>query len=166
MDNSGRSADTRRLVGRALAEEAWSVAREVDPERLGLKVKAVETALAERGILLGGSGKPSVLSSALNGDQRQFEGLGRGFWLWRPWSPEAGLPSAGLAGASLADEAYPIARTLDPAQRGLHYGRIVSELQKSGVSIQGSNAGQTVYAALRDASDWFEWLGSGRFRWR
>jgi hypothetical protein len=46
----------------------------------------------------------------------------------------------------------------------VHYERIKELLQASGVKIRGGNPGDTVFTALQNANDWFEWTGSGTFR--
>lgn len=65
---------------------------------------------------------------------------------------------------ALAEEAYLVLSREDPRREGLHYEEIKRHLVEQGVKIRGGNAGNTLFSALQNATQWFEWVGSGRFR--
>lgn len=149
------------LVGRRLAEAAHLVCREVDEQRQGLPVGEIESALKAKDILIGGEEPRNTLSTALNKHQDLFARVGPATWAWTPPSFD---PTKGLSGAALAEEAYLVLSKHDPTRQGLHYELIKKLLRESGVQIRGGNPGDTVFTALQNAGQWFEWVGSGVFR--
>ena len=154
-------ASSGPLVGRRLAEAAHLICREVDEERHGLPVAEIESALKAKEIDVGGGDQRSTLSTALNKHQDLFARVGPATWAWTPQSFD---PTKGLSGAALAEEAYLVLSKHDPNRQGLHYELIKKLLRESGVQIRGGNPGDTVFTALQNASQWFEWVGSGVFR--
>lgn len=151
------------LVGRSLALAAHSFCRAADPVQSGLRNAEIERILDAAGVVVGGNVPRQVLSTALNGSQDLFVMAPGDTWRWIEAVPPRG---AGLSGQALAEEAYRIAMREDPGQDGLHYEIIKSFLIDDGVTIRGTNHGKTVFRSLQLADRWFEWISSGKFRWK
>jgi hypothetical protein len=151
------------LVGRALALAAHPLCRARDPGRAGLVVAEVEAALTSAGIDIGGKTPRQVLGTALNNSQDLFGQAPGSRWVWiEPIAPRG----EGLSGLALAEEAYPVAMRLDPSRQGIHYETLKLALLDDGVIIRGTNPGKTMFGSLQGASRWFEWVSSGKFRWK
>lgn len=153
--------DEQTLYGLRLAELAQELARGLDPERKGLSVAEIQAALESHGERIFGDEPRNTVSWSLNASQHRFDRVGRGRWVWK-----ATASTEGLRGTLLADEAYRVARDLDPEQAGVHYEEIKAAILAEGSPIGGTNPGNTLYGVLSNAKEWFEALGSGRFRWR
>jgi hypothetical protein len=152
--------DLEDLNGDGLAEAAQAAARRLDPDRQGLHHSVLLKAVRDEGHTIRGN-DAVTLQSALNGAQHRFTRTGRGIWTWIETRSVDGLSAE-----ALLDEAYLLAKRLDPGREGVHYGRLASDLEKSGVQIAGGNAGKTLFSVLKNSDQWFETLGEGRFRWR
>lgn len=151
------------LVGRDLALAAHPVCRAADPDQRGIPIGEIESAVTSADIEIGGITPRQVLGTALNNSQDLFEQAAGGRWRWIEPVPSKGL---GLSGLTLAEEAYVIAMREDPARLGLHYGRLKQFLIDDGVIIRGTNQGKTLFGSLQAATQWFEWVSSGTFRWK
>jgi len=148
-------------TGRPLAEAAHAICRNLDPDRRGLPLGDIVAALESSGIVIAGADRRKTLGSALNKHQDLFVRVGPATWSWTPPSYD---PTKGLSGLALAEEAYLVLSRHDPKREGLHYEEIKRLLLEQGVQIRGGNAGNTLFSALQSGSQWFEWVGSGRFR--
>jgi hypothetical protein len=151
------------LVGRALALAAHPVCRTTDPDLRGLIIAEVEAALIASGIEIGGKTPRQVLGTALNNSQDLFDQAPGSRWRWIEPVASRG---EGLSGLALAEEAYPVAMRLDPDRAGLHYESLKTALIDQGVIIRGTNPGKTMFGSLQAATRWFEWVSSGKFRWK
>lgn len=151
------------LVGRALALAAHPLCRAADGERNGLTISEIEALLSPAGVTVGGRDKRKVLHTALNNSQDLFEQAPQYRWRWL----EPRLPTGeGMSGRALAEEAYRLVISADPGRQGLHYEHIKTLLIEDGVEIRGTNPGKTVFQALNQAKQWFDWVTSGKFRWK
>lgn len=157
------SDESATLNGRRLAEAAYPVCQELDPEQKGLHLQAIEEALAQRGVPIAGAVARQTLSNALNKHQDLFVQGAQSTFVWTPPSYD---PAKGLSGAALAEEAYRVVAVHEPARTGMRYGKILSLLLEEGVQIRGGNRGNTLFTALQNAKELFEWVGSGTFRLR
>jgi hypothetical protein len=162
---STSAPDKGELFGTALAEEAHRLARRLDPKAQGLYIGVIEDAIEGSGARIRGDNPRSVLSSALNRQERMFRRTGRATWTWL--APAAGTElTAGLSGVPLADAAYALARRLDPKQAGIHYETLKERLEREGTPVRGPNRGHTFRGAIGRAPDRFEALGRGMYRWQ
>ena len=151
------------LVGRQLALAAHPLCKAADPEQEGLKTAAIIELLDESGHEIGGRNRPQVLRTALNNSQDLFRIGANWTWFWiEPVDPEG----EGLSGLALAEEAYRLMMRSDPERNGMHYEAIKQLLLDNGVIIRGTNSGKTVFRALSNAKQWFEWTKSATFRWK
>ena len=148
------------LFGDRLAAAAQVHARRLDPERKGVRVAVLLEAVQQAGDTVRGDPKVS-LASALNHAQHRFSRVGQGLWAWKETET-----TDGLSGTSLLDEAYLVAKRLDPDRVGVHYETIKAAIQEDGARIAGGNPGNTLFNVMRNASTWFEAAGDGLFRWR
>jgi hypothetical protein len=159
-----RKRERRRmtgLTGQPLVEAAHAVCRELDPDRRGLPLVQIEAALTSRGIAIARADARKTLGNSLNKHQDLFVRVGPATWSWTPPSYD---PRKGLSGMGLAEEAYLVLSRRDPGREGLHYEDIKLLLIEEGVHIRGGNPGNTLFSALQNAKQWFEWVGSGTFR--
>lgn len=148
------------LFGDQLAEVAQGHARRLDPERLGLHTSVIQDAVQAAGTSIRGDA-PVTLWNAMNKAQHRFTKTGRSTWTWKETEPKDGL-----SGAALLEEAYLVAKRLDPDRKGAHYEAIKAAILDDGARIAGGNPGNTLFSVLKNAKDWFEPAGDGRFRWR
>jgi hypothetical protein len=147
------------LFGDQLAAVAQEEARRLDPARSGLHQSLIlDAVLATRNTIRGNAA--TTLSTALNHAQHRFDRVGRGTWAWKETES-----TDGLSGLALLDEAYLVAKRLDPEQKGVHYEQIKAALLADGVRIGGANPGNTVFGVLSQDARWFKALGAGLFRW-
>jgi hypothetical protein len=149
------------LTGRQLAETAYPVCQELDPEAKGLKPQVIHEALVARGIAIAGANPRQTLNSTLNKHQDLFKGGPNYTWVWTEPSYD---PTQGLSGAALAEEAYRVMAVHDRDRSGMHYGKLLRLLLDEGVLIRGGNRGNTLFTALQNADHLFTWVGSGTFR--
>lgn len=147
------------LFGDQLAAAAQAQARRLDPGRAGLHQSLILDAVLATGDTIRGNAG-TTLSTALNHAQHRFDRVGRGMWAWKETES-----TDGLSGVALLDEAYLVAKRLDPAQKGVHYEQIKAAILADGVRIAGTNPGNTVFGVLSQDARWFEALGAGMFRW-
>lgn len=147
--------------GRPLAEVAHATCQEVDPNQQGLLVADTQAELALRSVEIAGTDRRRTLSTALNKHQDLFRRVGPSTWAWTSPGFDRRL---GLSGSTLAEEAYLVLTKHPQGRVGLHYEEIKGLLQAAGVMIRGGNPGNTVFTALQNADEWFEWTGSGTFR--
>lgn len=148
------------LFGDALAAVAQELARHLDPERKGLHISLIQQAVEKSGASIRGDARVTF-GSALNKAQHRFVRVGTGTWAWK----ETGS-TEGLSGTALLDEAYLVAKRLDPDRAGLHYETMKAEIQNDGARIAGGQPGNTLFSVLNNAHRWFEAIGDGLFRWR
>lgn len=151
------------LVGQALAKAAHPIVRSADPDGRGLLIAEIEAAVLAAGIEIGGKSSRQVLGTAINNAQDLFKWVSENRWRWIEPVVPAG---PGLSAFALAEEAYLVAIRHDPDQKGLHYEKLKQLLLETGVIIRGANPGKTLYSALLNAKQWFEWVSSGTFRWK
>jgi len=151
------------LVGRELALAAHPLCRTADADQAGLTVSEIEALLSQAGVAVGGRDKRKVLQTALNNSQDLFELAPKYKWRWLEPRVAGG---EGMSGRALAEEAYRLAISADPGRLGLHYEKIKMLLIEDGIEIRGTNPGKTVFQALNDAKQWFDWVSSGTFRWK
>ena len=149
------------LMGRPLAEAAHAVCRDLDPEQHGVALVQIQRELVLREVLVAGSDTRKTLGSSLNKHQDLFRRVAPSTWAWTEPTFD---PQVGLSGAVLAEEAYFVLSKHPEGRTGLHYENIKELLQTSGVKIRGGNPGNTLFTALQNADEWFEWTGSGTFR--
>lgn len=148
------------LFGDRLAAAAQEQARRLDPDRAGLHYAVIRDAVVASGATIRGVAD-DTLGNALNKAQHRFDRVGQGTWAWK--ETEA---TDGLSGAALLDEAYLVAKRLDPDRRGVHYVDVMAAIIADGVRIAGGNPGNTLFGVLNHDARWFEALGGGLFRWR
>lgn len=151
------------LVGRALALAVHPVCRTADPNQIGLAISALETIVRDSGIEIGGTSPRQVLGTAVNNSQDLFEWVKGGRWRWIEPIESRG---SGLSGIALAEEAYWLAMQQDDDRVGIHYGTMKKLLLAHGVIIRGANPGKTLFTSLQNADHLFEWVASGKFRWK
>ena len=135
--------------GDALAARAWNIAKLEDPDRDGITVTDLLTAIVRHGDDVRGENPAIVLRSALNRNQHIWAHPARGTWTWMETATFD--PTAGLSGHDLADAAHAVARRIDPSQQGVHYERIATELRRSGVAIRGPQAGGTLMRSMQSS---------------
>lgn len=152
---------TDGVLGRELAIAAHRVCQEVDPDQQGVPIAELEGELQRRSVAIAGPVQRKTLSTALNKHQDLFRRAGPATWAWTQPTFD---PGVGLSGAALAEEAYLVMSRHPDGRTGMHYESIKRVLQDSGVKIRGGNPGDTLFTALQNASDWFEWTRSGTFR--
>jgi hypothetical protein len=151
------------LVGQALAKAVHPVVRAADPSGAGMLLADIEAAATAAGIEIGGRSPRQVLGTEINNAQDLYKWVSENRWRWiEPVVP----PGPGLSGIALAEEAYIVAMRHDPEGKGIRYNRLMDLLVADGVIIRGANPGRTMYSALLQASDWFEWVSSATFRWK
>lgn len=150
-----------------LKETLYRLARNADPERKGIDShslwqRMVGTPAAE-------SRDASSVYDALTQAQDLFEKMPGVANQWR-WleTPRVVYQAADCAlhGRRLAVVSHWLARSLDPAARGLHYYRYIDAVLASGERVTGANVGATVHGAITSATDLFELVAAGTYRWR
>lgn len=131
------------LVGRKLAEEAWPIAREIDPEQDGLHVRVLGDRLAQRGLM---PDRAQALYDALNHAHDLFRARGKAVWTWM----EPGAKAVdGLSSRALADVAVAVLLVHDPDRTGIHAGRqILPILDRWRVPVRGQDRAATLVAAI------------------
>jgi hypothetical protein len=152
----------RVLRGRRLAEEAWQLTQEIDPEQDGLHVRLLEERLGDIGVTTHGA---RTLYDALNHAHDLFEALGGAVWVWKE---RVDRIADALSGRDLADVAWGVLSLHDPDRRGMRYGtEILPIIQRWRVPVDGADLGATLNNALR-TDPRFERMGprTGRYRIR
>jgi hypothetical protein len=133
----------RVLAGRKLAEVAWEVSSQIDPDQDGLHVRVLEDRLNALGVY--GRSWSSV-RDALNHAHDLFEAHGQAVWSWKQPARDV---TEGIFGAALADLVAALLKANDPDARGMHAGRdILPILQSWGVKVRGQDMPATIRSAL------------------
>jgi hypothetical protein len=150
-----------------LSQILYTIAQNADPERIGIHSELLWNRL--QGTPAGEGRDAAAIASALNVAHDLFERVSGepSTFRWREdvravWSGTDGA----LSGRRLAIVAHFHARHLDPSARGLNYQRLTGAIISSGDLISGVDWGSAVNKAVSDATDLFERIGRGEYRWR
>jgi hypothetical protein len=166
MRHAGNSFGPARgaASGASLADKLYGIARDLDPNRGGIRVADLRDEALRRGALNDPYDPYRQVYTALNYAKDRFEKLDRGLFTWRVRQS----PGTGLTGKAIVQAALEWAVENDPQNRGLHYQAISAGLAARGTPARGPDASRTVYANLAGSTgaQSFERAGAGIFRRR
>ena len=162
---SARRSRTPRQRG-SLKDVLYAIAQGADPERRGIHAEVLWKRI--EGLPEASGRDASSVASALNVAHDLFERIpdepATFRWLAdaRPVHDQA---AGALSGRRLAVVAHFHARQLDPGARGLNYQKLTGSVIGAGDLIAGVDWGAAVNHAVSGATDLFERIGRGEYRW-